>query len=59
MSPVAEKLERLIFDHKVLGSDLSQPDEQSNRKTNHGIGFYGVYLESLPRLTIKSLHMFI
>ena len=46
LSAVAEWLERLIFNLKVLGLNLSLPGERSNHETSRTIVFYSVYLVS-------------
>ena len=51
-------LERLTFTHKALGSNLRLTDERSNCETSRRIGYYSVYLVSLPRPTVMSLHTF-
>ena len=51
-------LERLAFNHKVVGLNLSLPDERSNRKTSCRIGFYSVYLVSFWP-TMISLDVFV
>ena len=48
VSLVTEWLERLIFNCKVLSSNLSLPNQRSNRETSRGDIFCSVFLLSLP-----------
>ena len=44
------------LNHKVLGQNLSLPDERSNRETSRRNGFYSVYLVSLQGLPFTLLY---
>ena len=47
---------KILNQNLVLGSNLSLPDERSNRETSHRIGFYSVYLVSLQGLPFIQLY---
>ena len=47
-------IKRLTFNHKILGLNLSLPDEQSNRERSRRIAFYSICSASFPKPTIIS-----
>ena len=49
----------MTFNRKVLGSNLSLPDERSNNDARRKIDLYRVYLVSLQEPTILSLYNYV